>query len=89
MNTLERAEEIELLRSLIEGVATNVPEGGSERDVITLVSRPLWEIWCRMTDLPKDTLPSDWKKDQCARIYGSETILVDSSDFFAVSFACR
>jgi hypothetical protein len=87
LSELDLPAQRDLLSSLIGGVVTSVPEGGSERDVVTFVSKPLWNIWCEMTEMPPGTKPSDWIKDGCARIYESETILVDSDRFFAVSFA--
>lgn len=66
----------EVMRALIHQVSKAVPEGGSERDVLTIVMRPMWEMWCRATRLPANSIPDNKSGN---RIYGSFTVLIDSA----------
>lgn len=58
----------------------------SERDVTTIITRPLWEQWCRITEIPpgaKPVPPGQWP---CYRVFGSRTIVVESPALECVSF---
>lgn len=61
----------EVMRALIEQVSKAVPEGGSEHDVLTIITRPMWEIWCRAVGFPIGCLPL-WPD---RTVYGSVTLL--------------
>lgn len=80
--------------SLIDGVtnAAKAAGGGSERNVITFISRPLWRRWNATAGHPPDDPPTAWGgpsgKDRKATrwVFGSETVVVESDEYFAVSF---
>lgn len=56
----------------------------SERDVTTYISRPMWEAWSRFTKTEGE--PTEWLGlHETRRVYGSETIVVESPELFAVS----
>ncbi len=75
----------EVMRSLIHQVSKAVPEGGSERDVLTIITRPMWEMWCRAVGNPADSLPDNGVAGN--RVYGSYTVLIDSTSCEAGSTA--
>ena len=77
----------EIVYALIDGVRKAIPQYGSERDVTTVITRPLWRIWNVGTNSPPDSEPTPWLwPEKCNRVYGSETIVVESEKFEAVSF---
>jgi hypothetical protein len=76
----------EIAYALMEGVSKAVPDKGSERDVVTYVSRPMWQAFCRAANIPELSEPTLWSNDgECCRIYGSATIVVDTDKMIAVS----
>ncbi len=74
----------EVMRALVHQVSKAVPEGGSEQDVLTLITRPMWEIWCRAVGLVGGTLPDNGHH---TRVYGSFTVLIESDQAAAGSIA--
>lgn len=60
--------------------------GHSELDVVTYISRPMWELWCDAVNMPRDSVPTEWKLHDCRRIFGSETRIVESDEF--ISWSC-
>jgi hypothetical protein len=61
--------------------------GASEVHVTTLISKPMWEAFCRATGMPKNSKPTEWLGiHKTKRVFGSETILVKSRAHFAISF---
>ncbi len=78
-----------ILRELVGQVSKAVPAGQSERAVTTVISRPMWEAWCRATGIPKGAKPSEWRGIDSYRVYGSKTVVIESSEMVAVSFAGR
>lgn len=84
MNTINR----EILTTLINQVAKAVPDGQSEQAVTTIVTRPMWDQWCKAVGIPIGSSPTDWQLGEgCRRIYGSRTIVVESDVMASVSFA--
>jgi len=80
----------EILCRLIEQVAKAVPEGKAETSVRTIVSRPMWDAWCKATGIPIGSNPTEWKGPVATyRIYGSQTEVVESDTMFAVSFPMK
>lgn len=78
----------DILRALIRQVAKAMPPGQSETAVTTVVTRPMWQAWCRATGIPEDSEPTEWiGAHNTHRIYGSRTIIVESGHMAAVSFA--
>ncbi len=67
----------EVMRALMQQVAKAVPVGGSERDVLTIITRPMWEMWCRAVGNLADSLPDNGLAGN--RVYGSYTVLIDSA----------
>lgn len=74
-----------ITRALIDQVNSAIPPWGNERDVKTFVSRPMWEAFLRFLKLPSGTEPTEWRIKDCVRVYGSETIVVDSDLMFSYS----
>ena len=76
----------EILRSLVHQVS-KAAMSGSERDVITYISRPLWKLWCHAVGYPEDSEPTQWLGlHKTRRVYGSETVVLKSDLLFSVSF---
>ena len=74
--------------ALIDGVRKAQPKGGNERDVTTVITRPMWRIWNVAMNQHPDTPPTEWSPNpQCNRIFGSETIVIESEKFEAYSFS--
>jgi hypothetical protein len=61
--------------------------GSVETEVRTIISRPMWRLWNRELGDPEDSEPTEWLgiKDT-NRVYGSETIVVESDALFSFSF---
>lgn len=72
---------------LISQVTKAVPARGSERDVITLITRLFWRAWCAAVGLPENCEPGEWEGINSRRVYGSETVIVEGEDMRAMSFA--
>lgn len=73
--------------ALMGQVAAAVPDGyGSELDVVTIITRPLWRAWNRAVGSPEDCEPTEWLGSETHRVYGSRTIVVESDEMRAVSF---
>lgn len=70
----------QILRALVGQVAKTVPKGENEHSVETIISRPMWEAFCRGAGLPEDTKP----RLGCS-VYGSETRIVESEAMFSFS----
>lgn len=80
----------DILRSLIYQVSKAVPAGKTEQDVTTIITRPMWDAWCRAAGIPVGSEPGTWKGAvNTVRVYGSHTIVVDGSMMFSVSFQRR
>lgn len=60
----------------------------NECGVTTLITRPLWRVFLREQRLPEDSEPTGWIGHGTIRVYGSETIVVESEEMKSVSF-CR
>lgn len=72
--------------ALVDQVANAVPPGGNERDVTTIISRPLWRVWCRAMGHPEDSEPTEWGiSPNHIHVYGSYTIVVENPKMIAVS----
>lgn len=74
-----------LINALIAQV-TKAAAGGSELNVVTRISRPMWRMWNEANGHHPDTEPTAWLgQDLTRRVYGSETIVVDDPGLWAVS----
>jgi hypothetical protein len=49
----------------------------------------LWRLFCRATNVPEDSEPTDWIGLGTLRINGSRTIVVESEEMAAISFGSR
>lgn len=69
------------------GQVSKAAGAASEQSVTTYISRPMWDKWCIATEMPIGTNPTGWigLKDT-ARVYGSETVVVEDDADWAVSF---
>lgn len=75
-----------IMHALIGQVARAVPKGGTERDVTTIISIPMWRAWCRAVGMPEDSQPTEWGIGvESNRVYGSRTIVVENDKMIAVS----
>lgn len=75
-----------IMCALIHQVTKATPAGGTERDVTTIVSRPMWQAWCRSIGAPEDSEPTEWGTGpNHNRIFGSRTIVVENPKMLAVS----
>lgn len=79
--------DIELMCALIDQVMRAVPSGGTESNVVTRISRPLWRRWCRATGSKGE--PTEWKLHGCRRVFGSKTIVFKSDKLIAWSKAIK
>lgn len=79
----------EILFALSGQVAAAIPEGGSERDVTTLISRMYWNAFLIGVGLEQGLQPTEWLGDESVRVFGSKTIVVDRDDLVSVSFATK
>lgn len=79
-------EDSQIARELMHQVAL-CAKGDAETTVRTWISRPLWEAFCRFTGAPEGQMPTPWLGiHKTHRVYGSETIVVESDAMFAI---CR
>lgn len=60
--------------------------GNSELSVTTVISRPMWALWCEAVGLPVDSVPGPWKLHGCTRVFGSKTIVVERDDLVSWSY---
>lgn len=86
MKTYPTEEDDLVMRSLVHQVSKATPRGGTEQDVITFISLPMWKAFCRATGMPETSKPTKWlgPKDT-HRVYGSVTVVVPSKAMFALS----
>lgn len=76
----------QLMRALIHQVRRATPPKGSECDVRTIITKPMWKRFLRATKTPYGE-PTVWQGKGTRRVFGSETILVDAREQFAISYA--
>lgn len=73
----------DVARYLIYGVQ-RAAQGCSERDVVTYLTRPMWDIWNQFTGNSGD--PTPWLgKELTRRVFGSETIIIPGDNLLAFS----
>lgn len=77
----------DIRHQLMNQVCSAVPYGGSERNVTTIITRPLWRMWCESVGLPAECEPTEWLGLlNTRRVYGSRTIVVESEALAALSY---
>lgn len=76
----------EIMCALI-GQVSLAAHGGVETSVRTIITRPMWNAFCRAVGNPEDSEPTEWLgiKDTL-RVYGSETIVIDHPEMASISF---
>lgn len=75
----------QIVSALINQVA-KAAGGDSERNITTLISRPMWNAFLRGIGEPEDSAPTDWLGlEKTIRVYGSKTIVIDRDDFWSLS----
>jgi hypothetical protein len=82
-----KTKEDEVMCALIRQVAKAVPCGGNEPDVRTYITRPMWKLWCIAVGIPLNAKPGPWNSVNSFRVYGSETVIVESPHFLSWSEA--
>jgi hypothetical protein len=79
----------EITRALIRQVLAALQDatigGMTEANVLTYVTRPMWEAFLRYQGLPEVTPPTPWQGVDTVRIFGSETIIVESEEWWSLS----
>lgn len=75
------------LISALIGQVTMAAAGDTELNVITYITRPLWRQFNQTLGEVKDVEPTPWLGiGKTHRVYGSETIVVETPGLWAVSF---
>jgi len=59
----------------------------SETRVKTFITRPMWEAFCRGCHLPTTSEPTPWNGIHTIRVYGSETKIIESPEFWSFSIS--
>lgn len=66
--------------------AQKTKPAASETDVITYVTRPMWNAFCRAVKVPENSKPTGWNGIHgTIRIFGSETKIIESSEMWSYS----
>ena len=76
--------EPELVNALICQV-TKAANGGSELSVTTFISKPMWKRFLKAIGINESSKPTGWNGDKTIRVYGSNTVVVDSNELFSLS----
>lgn len=59
----------------------------TEADIQTIISRPMWNAFCRATKMPENSKPTPWLGiHKTRRVYGSATHVVESEHMFSFSY---
>jgi len=80
-----KASDDNVMRCLMHQVAKAAGRD-TERNTKTIITRPMWNSFCRAVRMPENSEPTEWlgaKKTR--RVYGSETIVIESDEMFAVT----
>lgn len=81
MSIDDRDVVLALIRQVVRAAA-----GGSELEVVTLISEPMWAAFCRGTGLPVPCEPTEWLGGHgTRRVCGSRTVVIKRNDFWSVS----
>lgn len=83
------ADQSALVSALVHQVMKAVRVIGghaTERDVLTTISRPMWQRFCAALKEPENAEPTAWLgSPDTLRVYGSETVIVEDDREWAVS----
>lgn len=77
-----------IMRALINQVMKATPLKGTERDVVTFITKPMWRAFLRATGSPVNAKPTEWKMGKdCMRVFGSTTVVLNSQKLQSMSFS--
>lgn len=76
---------IELIHQVQRAMAACEIPMATEKDVVTFITRPMWRAFLAFHNLPEDTEPTEWQGKDTVRVFGSETRIVESELWWAVS----
>jgi hypothetical protein len=80
----------QVLAALREGQRNHPGGPSSERNVRTVITRPMWNAFCRASGIPENTEPTEWIGcHKTRRVFGSETIVVESDEWWSASAFIR
>lgn len=83
---MNKPTDFQIMCQLIKQVQRARPPGCNERRVTTIITRPMWEAWCRAVEMPTDSVPvNDGPAEQRNSVYGSTTYVVESPRWMCVS----
>lgn len=89
MRTKQKIGDDEILRALINQVL-KAAHGRVETEVVTYITKPMWNAFCRATGLPKNSSPTEWLGiHKTIRVFGSHTIVLPSKKMASVSFCAH
>lgn len=71
--------------ALMAGVVATGKKSLTEMDVVTIITRPMWRAFCRGCGMPENCNPTEWKGLATRRVYGSETIVIESDEMWSAS----
>lgn len=74
---------------LATSAAAETKPMASELDVVTYITRPMWEAFCRAAKIPVHSMPTEWKGVKSVRVFGSETKLIESDQWWSFSMPRR
>lgn len=80
-------KDLDIVAALVNQVRFAVPQGGTERDVVTIITRPMWQGFLRGINESADAEPTDWLGHETFRVNGSLTIVIEREESYAVSLA--
>lgn len=62
----------------------------SEMNVRTVITRPMWNAFCRASGIQENSEPTAWLGiHKTRRVFGSETIVVESDEWWSASAFIR
>lgn len=69
------------MMSMNQSVIDAIPKGGGINDVVTLITRPMWNRYCSILGWHENSEPTDWIDPfHTRRVGGSMTIIVEVLD---------
>jgi hypothetical protein len=76
---------IDQVQNALKSRLGEVP-GICERDVRTVITRPMWNVFCRAIGVPENSTPTEWLGlHNTIRVAGSETIVIESDEWWSAS----
>lgn len=86
MNNKPAKTADEAVMCALIGQVSATAAGDVETNVRTVITRPMWEAFCRSAGIPTDAKPTAWNGiHNTIRVFGSETVIVESEEFWSVS----